>query len=75
MADDPKRVAAAILGPLSSDPEESGESGAAEPKSGEMDMESTALEATADQMIESVKSGDRAGLVDALRSLVTMLRT
>jgi len=71
MADDPKRIAAAILGPAM-EPDEDDSGGPSDADSD--DTETAALGATADQMMGALKSGDREGLIDALRSLITMTR-
>lgn len=72
MADDPKRIADAILGPLSE--KESAVEDRSEGGEESFDTQTAALGATADQMLSAFKANDREGLVEALRSLVMMTR-
>lgn len=70
MADDPKSVADAILGPLpGSKPESETE------ESGEFDTETAALEATAAELKAAIKADDDRALVEVLRELVRMARS
>lgn len=71
MPDDPKRIAAAILGPAM-EPDVDDGGGPSDADSD--DAETSALGATADEMMGALESGDRRALVDALRSLMMLMR-
>lgn len=63
---DGKSIASAILGPVDQDePEEMPDDS----------TEDAAIVATAGLLFEAMESKDRAGVVDAVRALVTMLRS
>lgn len=69
---DGKSIADSILGPIG---KPSGESVEIEDESAdEESTEDTAIGATADLLLGAIETKDRQGVVDALRSLVTMIR-
>jgi hypothetical protein len=69
---DGKALADAALGSVSSSDEMG--SGESELPDDDESAEDTAIAATADLLISALETKDRAGVVDALRALVTMIR-
>lgn len=70
-AEDPKSVAASILGP---EPMDAGAASLMESESPEEDSESAALGLMADEALAAMAANDREGLVEVFRSLMLMAR-
>lgn len=69
---DGKSIADSILGPIGGKPPVDVES--VDDADDSESAEDTAIGATADLLLGAIEAKDRAGVVDALRALVTMIR-